>query len=329
MRRGTISCFERGALNLRGNRRLFLTLLLKSLLSMVVAVATMVPALKILGLGDLYLQSLSGRPEALVDALPDWISMQQLPSGLPWAVAILVLGGVVQALIQTFLDGGALGTLASGDRQAPADTPVAEGQELTADWFETFNWREFFGWGGQLVWRLLTWRIPVAAILAVLSVLPFLLMAMAFGGWQGTGGVALAAGCFGGLVILVLVSLLWLWWWVVEMHLSFLPLSLAVRRGSQSFIRRGGSWMLLTGIGFLLLIAAMVPVFLLSWSMQMVSSSGLVAVIFAQVVSGVLQALVLGAVVLLMWGAAIALARNSGKPGEPAVGATTVESSRL
>ncbi len=305
MRRGTISCFERGALNLRGNHRLLWTVLLKSLLSMAVIAATLIPALKLLGLGDLYLDMMSGNSEGLVDALPRWMSLQHLPAELPWAVAVLLLGGLIQVLIQTFLDGGVLGTLAAGDRQAPSQATAT--QALTADWFETFNWGEFFGWGGQLVWRLLIWRVPVAVTLVLVSMVPFFLMGMLMGGMRGT---ALVAGCLAVLIVSTLLLLLWLWWWVVEMHLPFLPLGQAIRRGSRSFIRRGGAWLMMIGIAFLVMLAASVPVLLLSWSVQMFAGSNLVAVVVGQIVSGVIQALAMGAVVLLVWGAAIALARD-------------------
>lgn len=305
MRRGVIACFERGALNLRGNRRLLLTLLFKSGLNLAVATATIVPVLRMLDLDAAWLGLLGGQPEVFAERLTEWGSGLEMPAQLPWVLALLVLSGVIQMIVQSFFDAGALGILAAGDYQAP-DKDTA-GRPLTADWFETFDWREFVGRGGQLVWRLLFWRLGVGFVLLLVTTLPFVLLGVVV---EGTRGVALVAGCFAVGVGLILVSIVWLWWWVVEMHMSWLPVRRALRRGSRSFVRRGGSWMALTGVAGMLLIAALIPVVLLVASLQMVSGGGLTSFVTLQVVSGLLQGIVFGAVMFLVWGAAIALSRG-------------------
>lgn len=315
MRRGVISCFERGALNLRGNRRLLLTVVLKSVLSVLIAGVTLIPVLRLLGLAEAYLEMLAGRPRLFSEVMAEWAVGFELPPQMPWVLLLLGLGGLIQIVVQTFFDAGALGILAAGDRQAPSQAP-SDGA-LTADWFETFNWREFTGRGAQIIWRVLFWRLVVGFVLALISLLPFALLGMLV---EGTRGVALLAGCFGSLVLLTLISLAWIWWWVVEMHMSYLRLGAAFRAGSRSFLRRGGAWLLLTGIGGLLLIAALIPVLLLASSIQLVGGNGITAIVIAQLISSVLQGLIFGSVMLLIWGAAIALARD-----RPAATGTVVE----
>ena len=305
MRRSVIACFERGALNLRGNGRLLLTLVLKAVISIAVTIATLIPLLSLLGLSEAYLAMLSGQPEALSEAVADWMIGWEVPAGFVWSLAILALGGLIHVLVQTFFDAGALGVLAAGDHQAPETAPAD--QPLTAEWFETFNWREFAGRGGQIIWRLLTWRLLVGFVLAAMSLLPFVALGLLV---EGADGAVLVAGCFAGFLGLSLISLAWIWWWVVEIHMSWLTFGHAVRAGSRSFVRRGGSWMLLTGIAGLLLIAVLVPVVLLGSSMQVLAGSGTAAILAGQFVGGILQVVGLGAVFFLVWAAAIALARS-------------------
>lgn len=304
MRRGVIACFERGALNLRANRRLLWTLLWKSGLNLIVAAATIVPVLYLLGLSDAYLGLVSGHPEVFVERVTEWGAGFSVPPQLPWVLLLVVLSGVMQMIVQTFFDAGSLGILAAGDRQAPHDGTTE--QPLVADWFEFFGWREFLGQGGQLIWRLLAWRLGVGFVLVVATLTPFFLLGLVV---EGRRGVALVAGCVAALIALLLLSLVWLWWWVVEMHMSWLSLGQAVRVGSRSFIQRGGTWLALTGIGGLLLFAAFIPVLLLASSLQLASGNGVTAFVVLQVISGLLQGVVIGAAMFLVWAAAIALAR--------------------
>ncbi len=308
MARTTFSCFERGALNLRGNWRLLLTLIIKSLVSLVVGASMAYGVLKILGLWDWYIGLITSVDIFAGGVPPEPPPFDQLPAAWPGALLVGLLGTLVQLALQTFFDGGALGVLAAGDRQAPTRS------DLTPAWFENFSWADFGGWGGRLVWRLMAWRIGGGLVLVAVTLAPFLLAGFL---WEATEGASLIAGCFAILILLLLVSLLWLWWWVVEMHLSFLPLAAGIRQGSKSFMRRGGAWILLTGIAFLLAFAVLLVILIGTWSSQMFLTPGSATWWISQVLSTLVQGVAFGAVIFLIWGAAIALAQDPQGTGSP------------
>jgi hypothetical protein len=127
-------------------------------------------------------------------------------SALLLALAATLLFWLLGALVHCFVEGGILGVLVAGDRQA---APGARRQE----WFRTYSRQDLLGWGRRLLPRMLGLWVVGAGLC--------LLWVMASAGWIGLavwglrrwGGLAGGGiGCGGALPILFGWIVLFLWW---------------------------------------------------------------------------------------------------------------------
>lgn len=200
-------------------------------------VAGLVPPVAVLGVQNL--PSFEGKPE-------DWSAlytdlMSRLAEGidgcLPLALSLVAttLIWLLAFLIYCYFQGGIFGILASADRQA---TP---GHPKGWQWFETFNFKDFRGWGSRYLWRYF-WLANLIVLVALIWALLMLgLVALAVFAAQRWGTMAaVGVGCGGSIPLLfaTLVLALWSNLAMADLALEDSSVWLAARRSLQTLGRR-------------------------------------------------------------------------------------------
>lgn len=187
-----IECIHRGVLNARANWELVLVHWLQFLILAVVTIVGLVPPLIALGVdgsfGDRAPTDLDGAIEILADLIPTAETIAPFVAALGLTFLIWTAGFGLFC----FLQGGILGTLWMGDRQAPVGDP------RSWHWFRTFRMRDFMGWGRRLAWRYF-WLLQLIFLLTVIwLLLPLVLLMVVFWGHENWGGIAaFGIGCGG------------------------------------------------------------------------------------------------------------------------------------
>lgn len=199
---------ERGFAALRGNWELALVRLGQTLLVSLVLLAGLAPPIVVAGLGGLEIASAAASlGQFQAPDLEAWSRLvgRHLGAFLLSLCATLVIW-LLAMLVHAFLQGGILGVLAAGDRQAPAAARQGE-------WFRTYSTRHLLGWGRRLIWRMfglwalalglsMVWGLATAAWIGAAWA--------ALARWGGGAGVGI--GCGGALPVLFGWLVLTLWW---------------------------------------------------------------------------------------------------------------------
>lgn len=202
-----VSCIRRGITNLRANWELILVSWLQGFLAAVLVVVGFVPPLAVLGFASFdwvdatqvqWAELLSQAGQLMSRGSDAWLLLgaSLLVSFAIWLAAFLVY---------CFFQGGIIGILMTGDRQAPT------GRLRGWQWFRTFSGRDLRGWGGKYLWRYF-WLLNLFAVIGLLwmLVVTIVIGLTALGGEMWGMTAAFGIGCGAsiplgfGLVLLVL-----------------------------------------------------------------------------------------------------------------------------
>jgi hypothetical protein len=237
MRLTAIDCVHRGLLSLRANWQLVLVQWLQTLLMVVLTIAGFLPPIAVLGLQKLL--PFEGTPEDWSSLFNDILSRmpQDLGGCLPLALSMVgaSLIWLLAFFVYCYFQGGIYGILASADRQA------ASGHPKGWQWFQTFNFKDFSGWGSRYLWRYF-WLVNLIVLVMFVWAMVFVgLAGLAFVASQRWGGMAaFGIGC-GGLIPLffgTLVLVLWSNLAMADLALEDSGVWIAARRSLQTLGRR-------------------------------------------------------------------------------------------
>jgi hypothetical protein len=235
-----VSCIQRGVTNLRANWELVIVSWLQGLLTSSLVIVGFVPPLAVLGLTNLdaWLRSGGDWQETLAQAgqlvnrgVDTWIL---LGAALVVSFAIWLMAFMVYC----FFQGGILGVLMTGDRQAPEEIRHEK------QWFRTFSGRDLRGWGGRYLWRYF-WLLNLMAAFALLWLL---LVGVAFGltvlGAEQWGpAAAFGIGCGSSIPLVFGMVMIAMWASLAQADLAFedSEVGTATRRSLSLLGRRLGA----------------------------------------------------------------------------------------
>jgi len=237
MRLTAIDSVHRGLLSLRANWQLVLVQWLQTLLMVVLTIAGFLPPIAVLGLHKLL--PFEGTPEDWSRLLNDILSRvpQDVGGCLPLALSVVAasLIWLLAFFVYCYFQGGIFGILASADRQA------APGHPQGWQWFQTFNFKDFHGWGSRYLWRYF-WLVNLILLVMFAWAMVFVgLAGLAFFAAQRWGAMAaFGVGC-GGLIPLffgTLVLALWSNLAMADLALEDSGVWLAARRSLHTLGRR-------------------------------------------------------------------------------------------
>lgn len=279
---------HRGLVNLRANWEVAFFGWLQVLIVAVLTMAGFLPPLAVLGYADLQLWATSGQD---LLALMEQVTNLMARGREAWALllASLVLASAIwlmAMLVYCYFQGGILGVLMAGDRQAPS------GRQRHWRWFRTFSVRDLRGWAGRYLWRYF-WLINL--FMLVLLVWSLLLMVVVFLATWGQArwglSAALGIGCGGAIPMIFSLFVGAVWFNLAQADLARVESSVwvATRRGLAILGGRLGAVIILFLLGLTLavglgifagalstLVATMLP------SMQLVQLGGQVLVSAAE-----------------------------------------------
>ncbi len=212
-----VSCIQRGITNLRANWELVFVSWLQGFLTAILVLVGFAPPLGALGLASIdwagvtqaeWTEFLSQAGQLMSRGADSWLLLgaSLLVSSAIWLAAFLVY---------CFFQGGILGVLMTGDRQAP------EGRLRGWQWFRTFTGRDLRGWGGRYLWRyfwLLNWFAAISMLWLLMVVLVLGLTAAGGGQWGATA--AFGIGCGGAIPVAFGLLLLLLWAHLAQVDLA-------------------------------------------------------------------------------------------------------------
>lgn len=211
-----VDCIQRGLANLRANWELAPARLAQSLLASFLVLLGLLPLLALLGVGVLEIVSGLASDGAAWTPVPDPRSgIAHPPLGLvAVAAAATLLLWLLAALVYCFFEGGILGVLVSGDRQAPPGTARRE-------WFRTYSRRNLLGWGGRLARRLLGLWLIATGLCAVWTLVSGLWLGLAtLGGQRWGAGAGVGIGCGGALPVAFGWLVILFWWQIGQVVLA-------------------------------------------------------------------------------------------------------------
>lgn len=214
MSRTALDCVQRGFLSLRANLGLVWMGVAQSLLFTFLFLLSLLPPVVVIG-GVALLSEDFSDPAALERWLTDL--GPQLAARLP-AVALGLLASLLIGLLAVFVwawfQGGILGVLLAAERQAH---PEAGRRAGGWQWFRTFSFREFSGWGGRNLWPMF-WFFHLMLTLWTLFAFGFVLLVggAGFAYEQWGGGAAFGLGCGGMIPLLFLGWVLSAWTLVAQ-----------------------------------------------------------------------------------------------------------------
>jgi hypothetical protein len=233
MRLTAIDCVHRGLLNVRANWQLVLVQWAQTLILVVLTVVGFLPLVAALGLHNL--MPFEGTPEDWSGLFNDILSRvpQTLSGCLPLALALVAtsLIWLVAFFVYCYFQGGIYGILASADRQA------APGHPQGWQWFQTFNLKDFRGWGSRYMWRYFWLVNLIVLVMLVWATLSLGLVALAFFAAQRWGAMAaFGIGCGGSIPWFFgsLVLALWSNVAMADLALEDSGVRLAARRSLQT-----------------------------------------------------------------------------------------------
>lgn len=288
MTRPAIDCLRRAGLSLRANWGLVLLTVLQNLVVGLLFVASLVPPFLVLGAAAL----LRGGWDAA--ALEEWAS--NVAAGLAGqygalALAILasILLGLLAVLVWGWFQGGIFGTLVAAERQA---LPDAQKRAGGAQWFRTFGWREFSGWGTRYVWRFF-WFFHLSLTIGLLLMLVALLIvfAVVFGFERWGAGAAYGIGCGAALPFFFALVVFGVWNLTAQPAVA-LPES-GVLRGAAAGLRvigrRPGATLLIVGVLLVMSLTIGLAVFVTEASLGVLVSDQMAAWVVLYVLLNLLQ----------------------------------------
>lgn len=274
-RLGAIDALVRGVANVRANWELLLLQLLSTLVLLVLAAASIVPLVVVLGL------RLGSLENATMDDFVSWLDPARWLGLLDTSVIVALLAGLVIGTLAiaayAWFQAGIYGVLTAGDLQAGA------GAGRPRALFRTYSTRDFGGWAARGTWRFFLWYhlyltlgLGLAALMLALvggalalglsrgalagfglgcgGLLPLFALGLYFGlasqaaksdlmregsgvarSWH-RGGAVVARRLGGALLLLVLLLAA-----STAASMLLLPLQLAGELGSSTMFGRGGS----------------------------------------------------------------------------------------
>jgi hypothetical protein len=237
MRLTAIDCVHRGVLSLRANWQLILVQWLQTLVLVVLTVAGFLPPIVVLGLQKLL--PFEGTPEDWSGLFNDILSRvpQDFGGCLPLVLSLVAasLIWLLAFLVYCYFQGGIYGTLAAADRQA------APGHPRGWQWFQTFNFKDFRGWGSRYTWRYFWLVNLIVLVMIIWATLSLGLVGLAFFAAQKWGAMAaFGIGCggfipwfFGSLVLVLWSNLA-----MADLALEDSGVWLAARRSLHTLGRR-------------------------------------------------------------------------------------------
>jgi hypothetical protein len=232
-----IDCLHRGLLSVRANWQLVVVQWVQTLLLVLLTAAGFLPVIAALGLHNL--ATFEGTPEDWSGLFNDVLSRlpQDLGGCLPLALSLVgtTLIWLIAFFVYCYFQGGIYGILASADRQA------APGHPRGWQWFQTFNYKDFRGWGSRYLWRYF-WLVNLIVLVALIwALLSLGLAALAFFASQRWGAMAaFGIGC-GGVVPWLFGSLVLVLWSnlaMADLALEDSGVRLAARRSLHTLGQR-------------------------------------------------------------------------------------------
>jgi len=212
-----VSCIQRGVTNLRANWELVFISWLQGFLSAFLVVVGFAPPLAVLGFASLDWMNTTPVEWAEFLAQMGQLMNRGSEAWLLLGTSLLVSFAIWLAafLVYCFFQGGILGILMTGDRQAP------QGRLHGWEWFRTYSGRDLRGWGGRYLWRYF-WLLNLIASLALLWVLIFAVVIglTALGGEQWGATAAFGIGCGASIPLFFGLLLLALWANVAQVDLA-------------------------------------------------------------------------------------------------------------
>ena len=258
-----VSCLQRGVTNLRANWELVFVSWLQGLLTAGLILVGFAPPLGVLGFASFdwlatseveWTEFLAHAGELMNRGSDAWMLLgaSLLVSSAIWLLAFLVY---------CFFQGGILGILMAGDRQAP------DGRSRGWQWFRTFSGRDLRGWGGRFLWRYF-WLLNLMAAIGMLWVLVVVVVfgLTVLGGEQWGGAAAFGIGCGSSIPLAFGAILLVLWTNLAQVDLAREDSrgGLALRRSLNLVGRRLGAVTLIFLVALVLAIFLGVGVSILS-----------------------------------------------------------------
>jgi len=258
-----VSCIQRGVTNLRANWEVVFVSWFQGFLTAGLILVGFAPPLGVLGFSSF------GR---LATSEVEWTELlaeagQLMNRG---AEAWMLLGAsllvsfaiwLAAFLVYCFFQGGILGVLMTGDRQAPT------GRSRGWQWFRTFSGRDLRGWGGRYLWRYF-WLLNVMAAIGMLWVLiaAVVLGLTVLGGEQWGATAAFGIGCGSSIPLAFGLILVVLWTNLAQIDLAREDSSVgkALRRSLNLVGRRLGAVTLIFLVALVLAIVLGVGVSILS-----------------------------------------------------------------
>lgn len=173
-----------------------------------VLLAGLLPPMALAGVGGLDILGVATGADRGWSPDPDsWSRLADRPVGsLALAAGATLTIWLVAVLIHCFVQGGILGVLVAGDRQAPAGVPGRE-------WYRTYGLREVGGRGRRLVWRLFgLWLLAVGACAAWAAASALWLGLTVLAAQRWGAGAGAGVGCGGSLPVVFGWIVLLFWW---------------------------------------------------------------------------------------------------------------------
>jgi len=295
-RLGAFDALSRGIANVRANPWVILVAFLATLVTVVVAIASALPWLGLLGLepGDLVGAPRSPvDPGVLFERLRLLFSPGELMAKFWIGLLSFTVGLTAASLIYAWSWGGILGVLSAGDAQAPPGTgrpPML---------FRTWSPRLLVGEGHRLAIRLLlVWCVlQLTALVLLVLVGAAVALGVAFGARHGMGA-GFAVGCGAVIPVALLLIVVAMGGWLSKLQVvdPRHGVGSAIRAGFELLGRRLGAALVLSLLFFVLSIASSMAISVSTTLLQLVTMTSTAA-------SGLVLALVL----LLQWLAAAAL----------------------
>lgn len=209
---------HRGLVNLRANWELVFFQWLQALLVTLLAVAGLLPPYTALGgvSSDFLFAATHQDISTLMAQLSAWTARGRQA----WVLLLtsLVLASaiwLIALLVYCYFQGGILGVLMAGDRQAPRSG------WRRWQWFRTYSVHDLRGWGGRYLWRyfwlfhlfaffLLTWLLLIVVVVLLAT----------WGQARWGPGAALGIGCGGAMPLLFGIFVWALWFNLAQADLA-------------------------------------------------------------------------------------------------------------
>jgi hypothetical protein len=258
-----VSCLQRGVTNLRANWELVFVAWLQSFVTATLVLAGFAPPLAVLGLASFDVLSSPEVEWAEVLGQAGQLMNRGSEAWILLAASLLVSSAIwlMAFLVYCFFQGGILGVLMTGDRQAP------EGRPRGWQWFRTFSRRDLRGWGGRNLWRYF-WLLNLISAISLL----WLLMALVVFGLTALGGeqwgvtAALGIGCGAAIPLVFGFVMIILWSSLAQADLALgdSAVGKSLRRSLNLLGRRLGAVVVLSLIALLVGIVIGIGIWILS-----------------------------------------------------------------